>query len=85
MAEKHNGKQTKQRMKPYIVLQYLLKQSDENNVVSANDIVGFLQETCGIYAERRSVYKDIAEINEVIWMLENEADIFEAEEAVLTL
>ena len=84
MAEKHNGKQTKQRMQPYIVLQYLLKQSDENNVVSANAIVAFLQETCGIYAERRSIYKDIAEINEVIWMLENEADIFEAEEAIAT-
>ena len=28
--DKHHGKQTKQRMKPYIVHQYLLKETDEN-------------------------------------------------------
>lgn len=80
--EKHHGKQTKQRMKPYIVLQYLLRNSDENNVVTGKEIEGYLQETCKIYAERRSIYKDIEEINEVNWMLENDADIYEAEEAI---
>lgn len=80
--EKHHGKQTKQRMKPYIVLQYLLRNTDEEHVATGKDIEGYLQETCGIYAERRSIYKDIIEINEVNWMLENDADIFEAEAAV---
>ena len=60
--EKHHGKQTKQRMKPYIVLQYLLRNSDEDNVVTGKEIEGYLQETCKIYAERRSIYKDIEEI-----------------------
>ncbi len=36
--EKHNGKQTKQRLKPYLVLQYFLKYSDENNVPTINNI-----------------------------------------------
>ena len=75
--DKHHGKQTKQRMKPYIVLQYLLKNTDEEHFATGNDIVAFLQE-CGIYAERRSIYKDIEEINEINWMLENDSDIEEA-------
>ena len=49
-----------------LVLQYLMKYSDENHVISAPDIVGYLQETCGIDAERRSVYKDIEEINKAM-------------------
>ena len=76
-----HGKKPNQKMKPYIVLQYLLKYSDENNVQSASNIVGFLEE-CGIDAERRSVYRDIEEINKASWMMENDADIFEAEEAI---
>lgn len=80
--ESHHGKQTKQRLKPYIVLQYLLRNTDEEHVVTGKDIEGYLQEVCKIYAERRSIYKDIDEINEVNWMLENDADIFEAEAAI---
>ncbi len=79
-----HGKQTKQRMKPYIVLQYLLKNTDENHFATGKEIEAYLQENCKIYAERRSIYKDIEEINEVNWMLENDADIFEAEEAIET-
>ena len=30
-----HGKQTNQKLKPYVVLQYLLKYSDENNTKSA--------------------------------------------------
>lgn len=82
MKEKHHGKQTKQRMKPYIVLQYLLKYTDEEHFATGKDIEGYLQESCNIYAERRSIYKDIEEINEVNWMLENDADIYEAEEVI---
>ena len=81
-SDKHHGKQTKQRLKPYIVLQYLLRNTDEEHVVTGKDIEGYLREGCGIYAERRSIYKDIDEINEVNWMLENDADIFEAEAAI---
>ena len=81
--ERNHGKQTKQRMKPYIVLQYLLRNTDAEHYATGKDIEGYLQESCGIYAERRSIYKDIEEINEVNWMLENDSDIFEAEEAIV--
>lgn len=76
-----HGKQPHQKMKPYIVLQYLLKYSDENHTVSAFDIIGFLEE-CGINADRRSIYSDIDEINLVYWMMENETDIEEAEKTL---
>lgn len=80
--EAKHGKQVNQKIKPYVVLQYLLKYSDENNVCSAYDIIGFLQE-CGISAERRSIYRDIDEINKVALMLEEECTIDEAEEMLL--
>ena len=80
--DKHHGKKTKQRMKPYIVLQYLLKNTDAEHFATGKDIEGFLQESCLIYAERRSIYKDIEEINEVNWMLENDSDIKEAEKVI---
>lgn len=76
-----HGKKPNQKLKPYVVLQYLLKYADENHVASAPAIVGYLQE-CGIYAERRSIYRDIEDINKVMWMIENESDIHEAEEAL---
>lgn len=80
--EAKHGKQVNQKIKPYVVLQYLLKYSDENNVCSAYDIIGFLQEY-GISAERRSIYRDIEEINKVALMLEEECTIDEAEEMLL--
>ena len=58
MAGPHSGKRLNQKLKPYVVLQYLLKNTDENFIASAQDIVAYLQE-CGIDAERRSVYRDI--------------------------
>ena len=75
-----HGRKSDQKLKPYLVMQYLMKHSDENHVVSAPKIVGYLQEICGIYAERRSIYKDIEEINKAMLMIENEIDILEAEE-----
>lgn len=83
MAKSENsqrGKKVNQKLKPYLVLQYLLRHSDENNTISAPNIAGYLQEICGIDAERRSVYKDIEEINKAMLMIENGIDIFEAEE-----
>lgn len=80
ILKKGHGRKSDQKLKPYLVLQYLLKNSDENNVISAPQIVGYLQETCGIYAERRSIYRDIEEINKAMLMVENNIDIFEAEE-----
>jgi len=49
-------------MKSYLVLQYLLKNTDESHFENANSIVEYL-DINGIQAERRSIYKDIEEIN----------------------
>ncbi len=73
-----HGKKPNQKLKPYVVLQYLLKYTDENNVATAFDIIGYLQEDCGIDAERRSIYRDIEEINAVALMLDEECTIEEA-------
>lgn len=77
----HHGKQFHQKLKPYVVLQYLLKNTDENHVATAPDIVAYLQE-CGIEAERRSIYRDIKEINCVALMLEEDCMIDEACEMI---
>ena len=78
-VEAKHGRQLNQKMKPYVVLQYLMKETDENHLVTAYDIVGYL-EACGIDAERRSIYKDIEAINRAVLMLEEECTIQEAEE-----
>ncbi len=77
--EAKHGKQTNQKLKAYVVLQYLLKYSDENHVATAFDLIEFLNEM-GISAERRSIYKDIEEINKVALMMEEECSVEEAEE-----
>ena len=56
-----------------------MKETDENHLVTAYDIAGYL-EACGIDAERRSIYKDIEEINKAVLMMEEECTIQEAEE-----
>ena len=73
-----HGKQKEQRLKTYVVLQYLLKYSDENNTKSAYDIIGYL-EGCGIPAERRSIYKDIEDINRIMLMLQEDIDLEEVD------
>lgn len=73
-----HGKQTNQKLKPYVVPQYLLKYSDENNTKSAYDIIGYLED-CGISAERRSIYRDIEEINRIMLMLQEDIDLDEVD------
>lgn len=79
--ESGRGRKEHQKMKPYLVYQYLLRNSDENHVVTAPELVGYLQEI-GIYAERRSIYKDIEEINNALWILENDSDIEDVNKAM---
>lgn len=64
--ETGHGKKPNQKLKTYLVLQYLMKYSDEGHTVSAEQLVGYLMETCGIYAERRSIYNDIKEISDTV-------------------
>ena len=81
----HNGRQSNQKMKPYLVFQYLMRQSDENHVVHAHEIVTYLETDCGITAERRSIYRDIEEINKALLILEEQCTMQEAEEMLADL
>ena len=73
------GKHPNQKLKAYLVLQHLLKETDENHPLGATDIVDLL-EADGIHAERRGIYRDIDEINLISLMLEEGCSIQEAEE-----
>ena len=83
-AESSDGKQGRkehQKLKSYIVMHYLLKNTDEDHPASANDIIDYLADF-GIFAERRSIYRDIREINEVMYALDNDCKLKYAEEAI---
>ena len=85
-ANPQHGRKANQKMKPYLVMEYLMRQTDENHAESADNIVAYLQEL-GIDAERRSIYRDIDEINKALWLLENaddDATIIDAEKAINT-
>ena len=72
------GKKNNQKLKAYVVLQFLLKNTDEQHVATASDIIGYLED-CGIEAERRSIYRDIEDINRIMLMLQEEVDLDEAD------
>ena len=61
MEIKEDEKKNHKKMKPYLVYEYLMRHSDASHIVSANELVAYLQE-CGIWAERRSIYRDTEEI-----------------------
>lgn len=77
----HHGRKSNQKLKPYLVMQYLLKHSDENHPVDSYNLCDYLEEL-GIDAERRSIYSDITEINKIMWMQEYGGTIEEATEAI---
>ena len=65
-------KKPNQRMKHYLAYEYLRLNTDENNTASANTIAEYISGEYGISAERRSVYKDIEELNTILYMLDND-------------
>ena len=75
-----HGRQHNQKMKPYLVWQYLLKNTDKKHPKKADDVATYLEQDCGIYAERRSIYRDIEEINKAFIMLGQGCTAEEAEE-----
>ena len=77
--EARHGRKPNQKMKAYLVMQYLLRYTDENHALDAPKICAYLEEI-GIEAERRSIYTDIEEINKILWMEENGCTLAEAEE-----
>ena len=76
----HRGRKEHQRYKSFVVLQYLLKNSDEDNAISGKEVANDIRETYGIEAERRSVYEDIKEINHILLMLKEGCTIDKAAE-----
>lgn len=82
---KHNencGRKYDQKMKPFLVYQYLLKNTDENNFKTADDIIEHLENQFEISAERRGIYRDIAEINKAILAVSEGIPLQEAEERI---
>lgn len=77
-----HGKKPNQKLKPYLVLQYLMLNSDENHTISAEKIAEALQKY-GIDAERRSIYKDIEEINKAQLIITQNVDVWDAEDMLI--
>ena len=75
-------KQSNQKLKSFLVYRYLMENSDENHCLSQRDIVDYLENDMGVKAERRSIYKDIDEINKTLNALREEISIEEAEWAI---
>ena len=76
----NSGRKYDQKMKPFLVYQYLMRETDEEHFVSAQDIVEYLQENFEISAERRSIYRDINEINKALLAIDEGVSLEQAEE-----
>lgn len=70
---KKRGRQFNQKMKPYLVYYYLMRNTDEDHCKNATEIADYL-ESIGINAERRSIYSDIEAINKCLWFIDNEEE-----------
>lgn len=79
-GNENSGKRVNQKLVPYIILQYLMKNSDADHMVSTKDIIDYLTDDCGIEVDRRTVYSAVKEINRVNRMLEDECTMDEADE-----
>lgn len=65
LANKKKGRRNNQKLKPFLVLLYLSENTDETHCANAKAIKSYL-EKFGIESERRSIYRDIAELNRVL-------------------
>ena len=66
-----HGRQLSQKMKPYLVYRFLMKKSDENHTVTNTEICDHL-ETMGISAERKSIVRDIEEVNKALLLYDGD-------------
>ena len=64
-GNENSGRKDNQKMKPYLIYDYLMRFTDTNHTKSAKEIAEYLK-TLGIDAERRSIYKDIEAINQAL-------------------
>lgn len=75
-------KRFNQKLKAFLIYQYLMENTDENHCLSTTDILDYLEQDMGIKAERRSLYTDIDEINKTLYALRKDLSIEEAEFAI---
>lgn len=73
-----HGRKFNQKMKPYIVLQILQKQTDESHYKTVTEIIDILKEQYEMYAERKSVVRDILEINKTLIAIKYDVSLDEA-------
>ena len=76
----NSGRKQNQKLKTYLVLQYLIQNTDEDHLIKGEDLAAAIEDTYGIPAERRSIYRDIEEINKALLMLNDGISMEEAEE-----
>lgn len=62
------GKRENQKYKALLVAKYLMEFTDENHSCTANELIDYLKYEHGIEAERRSIYRDIAVLRDVLGM-----------------
>ena len=74
----HPGRKPSQRLKAYLVMQFLLNNSDKDHPVKTAQIIDYLKDKCHIYAESHSIYQDIKEINIVALMLKEKCTFYKA-------
>ena len=87
--EKKRGKGTKtsgrkydQKMKPFLVYQYLMQCTDNEHFETGDAIADHLKKDFGIPAERRSIYHDIDEINKALLAHQEGISLEEAEKRI---
>lgn len=76
-----HGKKDNQKLKSLLVWNELCRETDEEFFLSAEAIAEALKEK-GIDAERRSIYRDIEQLNKIMYMIENGCSLEEAETAL---
>ena len=62
----NRGRKLDQKMKPVLVYLYLLQQTDNEHFETGEAIADYLNENFNISAERRSIYRDIKEMNKAL-------------------
>ena len=61
-----NGRKQNQKMKPYLTYYILMKKTDTEHSMTADDVCAELDDQYGVSAERRSIYTDIDQINKTL-------------------
>lgn len=77
-----NGRKHNQKMKPYLVYKILKKQTDAEHYLTVSQIIDILKERYGIYAERKSVVRDIQDINKALVSEKEFVEITESDEYI---